>query len=1057
MKSSLHTVSFFVLLLLSLFRGDLSANNTTNTNLLLSDYVSLADYISEGEDNSCYAPTWFNSHNPNHNSCTFQWDEVYGAQYYLIQWRYSGGPWYWVNGNCYNNWVYVDGLEACHSYEWRVRSHCSYGYDSPWSYPNSFSTTCNDCPKPYSLYATDITSHSVQLHWSEVWGASGYVVQIQSPNGAWTNIPGSPCDDNWLEVWNLEPGTMYEWRVKATCDYYNSSDWAYGWFTTAYYYSCHYPTWLDCYDITDYSATWKWEHVYGAQYYHIQWRHSGGTWYDLGGNHYGTWVNVNHLSPCTNYEWRVKSYCNYGGWSNWCYPHSFKTTCHSSCSTPGNPHTIDIGDYKATLKWTPVYGASSYTIQMKNAWGSWTDISGSPTYGTWITVSNLSPCTSYEWRIKANCHYGSSSYWSNPVWFTTTCGNGCYAPQWVYTNGITGSSAILHWAPVNSAEYYVVEWRPANGTWSEVPGGPFSNPYVELSGLQSNTTYEWRVKSHCYTGYWSGWSSQTYFQTLGLSCGLPFYRYTTPITDSTATLNWSAVAGALNYTVQIRELNGIWVDVVGSPTIGTSITVTDLAPNTTYEWKMQVNCANGGYSPWLSAIKFTTGSSNGCATPGSLYADNLSLNAATLNWSAVAGAATYSVDIRIWPGGAWNPVIGSPVATNSITVDGLTAFTTYEWRVRTNCSSGHHSFHSVPSQFTTTNAPPCNPPSGLAASAITETTAMLSWSPVLNAQGYQVQTRLPNGTWIDLSGGGADTFLLATGFTQNTTYEWRVRAQCDVAQFSNWSAVATFTTTGGAGIGNDNCENATLLTVETSCVATFASNIDATASTPPPAGGCWSNGYKDVWFKFSMPDVANPAVTIRTSAGSLGNAVMEVYSGSDCGIQSVIACEDNNDNGNGSSMPVINLSGTPGATIWVRVWGYDGSTGTFTICVFNGISFNYTGVIDEVDPTAGEAIEEIETVSVAPTESLIKAELQVTPNPVSDQLNVVVQQTDVVRVTGLRIMDLSGVQVIHQKIEPLSGKEFKTGVDVSTLVPGMYVLQVQTTAGMMAEKISVIR
>ncbi|HUR29853.1 MAG TPA: T9SS type A sorting domain-containing protein, partial [Saprospiraceae bacterium] len=311
--------------------------------------------------------------------------------------------------------------------------------------------------------------------------------------------------------------------------------------------------------------------------------------------------------------------------------------------------------------------------------------------------------------------------------------------------------------------------------------------------------------------------------------------------------------------------------------------------------------------------------------------------------------------------------------------------------------------------------------------------------------------------WIDLPGGLVlDTTVLATGFTSNTTYEWHVRTQCDTSNFSNWSASGLFTTTGN-GAANDNCGNAMLLTVESSCVTTFASNVDATASTPPPVGGCFANGYRDVWFKFTMPDVPNPMVTIRTSAGSLGNAVMEVYSGTDCNILSVIACEDNNDNGNGSSMPVINLTGIPNTTIWVRVWGFDGSTGTFTICVFNHISFNYAGVPSVIVPEQGEPLGGLVDAVQPSLELDGKSEIKISPNPVNDELHVKVLQTEESRVIGLRIMDLSGKLMFTQGIEKTEEVYFNTDVDVSSFVPGIYLLQVQTTRGMMVEKISVIR
>lgn len=917
------------------------------------------------------------------------------------------------------------------------------------------------CYPPSWTNCYNITEYSATWQWESCYGADGYTVQWRYPGGSWYNLPGT-CYNNWINVTNLDPCTAYEWRVRAHCNYNYYSDWC-----SPYYFNtqCNYcpnPEWLTCTNITNYSATWKWASCYGADYYWVQWRYPGGYWNDLAGCPiYGTWCNVTNLSSCTTYEYRVRSHCYYGWSDTWCYPYTFTTTCNSYCPPPSGLITKDIFDTKATFKWSPVYGASSYSVQIRDPWGNWTDLPGSPTSGLWITAYNLQPCKTYEWRVRANCNYYENySIWSKPKSFTTTCGSGsgCPAPDWIYTNAITSNSAVLHWALMFNVDYYVVEWRVAGGTWYELAGGPFSNNYAELTGLTSGTNYEWRVKSHCKDGKFSNFSSVTYFKTLGDSCGLPFYRYTLPVTDSTATFHWSSVPGALNYTVQIRLVNSNdWVDVPGSPTADTLITATGLMPNTQYEWRMQVNCANGAYSNWLSSIKFTTGQSNGCNTPGGLYTDSLSLTSAVLTWNAVTGAETYSVEIRLLPAGAWNPVVGSPVDTNRVKVDGLTPFTAYEWRVRTNCTGGLHSFWSGGIQFTTTDAPPCSAPINLTSDSITETTAKLHWDPVTGAQAYQVQVRLPNGNWVDIGLVVGQTNILATGLTPNTAYEWHVRSKCDSGLFSNWSQTATFSTV-GTNTTNDECSNAILLTVENDCVSTFASNIGATPSSLPPAGGCPSNGANDVWFKFTMPDVQNPTVTIRTTAGSLANAVMEVYTGTDCNILSVITCEDNNDNGNGSSMPVINLTGTPSSTIWVRVWGYDGATGTFTICVLNYISFNYQVNADDVSPIE-DGPRVVMDDMVQPSIDIVDQPLTISviPNPANDHIQIRVQQTTESRVTGLRMMDLSGKVITTQDIEPVKESLFRYSMDVSTLEPGMYVLQVQTSSGMLAEKVTIVR
>lgn len=60
----------------------------------------------------------------------------------------------------------------------------------------------------------------------------------------------------------------------------------------------------------------------------------------------------------------------------------------------------------------------------------------------------------------------------------------------------------------------------------------------------------------------------------------------------------------------------------------------------------------------------------------------------------------------------------------------------------------------------------------------------------------------------------------------------------------------------GMGPGFDECANALLLTVETSFVSTYATNVESSASIPPPVGGCWSNGIK--MYGSSLPCPLSP-------------------------------------------------------------------------------------------------------------------------------------------------------------------------------------------------------
>jgi hypothetical protein len=178
----------------------------------------------------------------------------------------------------------------------------------------------------------------------------------------------------------------------------------------------------------------------------------------------------------------------------------------------------------------------------------------------------------------------------------------------------------------------------------------------------------------------------------------------------------------------------------------------------------------------------------GCSTPTGLAASNVTTNSANISWNSVSGANSYDLQYRISGASTWTTVNTS---NTSYTLTGLSPSTTYNTRVRANCTGQSSSYTSIVN-FTTTSAG-CSTPTGLATSNITTSTADISWGTVSGAVSYDLQIRL-NGTTSWTTFNTTSTSVTITGLASSTTYDVRVRANC-TGQSSTYTGIVTFTTT----------------------------------------------------------------------------------------------------------------------------------------------------------------------------------------------------------------------------------------------------------------------
>ncbi len=182
------------------------------------------------------------------------------------------------------------------------------------------------------------------------------------------------------------------------------------------------------------------------------------------------------------------------------------------------------------------------------------------------------------------------------------------------------------------------------------------------------------------------------------ACGTPSNLRTSNITNTTAVLNWDAIAGATSYTVQYRTSAS--TTFTTTTTSNTSLNVAGLTLGTAYVYQVSATCATGTSGNSSLASFTTTGGTVTCGIPTTLTSSAVSATGATLNWAAVTGASSYNIQYKTSAAATFTNTTST---TNSVVVSGLTAATTYVFNVQAVCSGTAGVFSSQGS-FTTSSA-----------------------------------------------------------------------------------------------------------------------------------------------------------------------------------------------------------------------------------------------------------------------------------------------------------------------------------------------------------------
>jgi hypothetical protein len=125
--------------------------------------------------------------------------------------------------------------------------------------------------------------------------------------------------------------------------------------------------------------------------------------------------------------------------------------------------------------------------------------------------------------------------------------------------------------------------------------------------------------------------------------------------------------------------------------------------------------------------------------------------------------------------------------------------------------------------------------------------------------------------------------------------------------------------------GNHQCLAIPIDTLN--CITESNLNVSGTGQNP----GCAVYQGSDIWFVTQVPASGN--LDISTGAGNINDTGIAAWTGNSCSGLTLVGCNDDNGIDYYSRLNLSDL--TPGTNVYIQVFGYQGATGTFELCVAN--------------------------------------------------------------------------------------------------------------------------
>ena len=668
---------------------------------------------------------------------------------------------------------------------------------------------------PGNFHSSSQTSNSVTLSWTAQSGLTGYTLQYRkSTDEGWTTHTAPGTGDSSATVPGLSANTLYYFRLTAT----NAGGSAVSTASVTTLAAPVLPAPAAPGSVTISNPTQtgfrvSWAASTGAGSYKVEWWNAStntlvNSWTGTGTSH-----DVTGLTAGTTYLVRVYAIGN--GTT-----HAGQSPDHASVvaptlavpvlPAPDAPASVTVSNVTqtgASLSWAAVSGAGSYKVEWWNAStntlvNSWT---GS---GTSYNVPSLTADTTYLFKVYAvgNGTATTGQSVGHVSAAATTLAVPVVpapeAPASLTVSNVATTSVRLTWAASTGASGYEIEWYVGGtlrGSRTITSGSTLT---ADITGLDSETTYLFRVYATG-NGKTSNGHASAAVATLAATV-LPAPEAPVSVTVSNigttgVTLTWASSGGADGYRVEWYNGSTLVNSWTGT---GTTYTVPSLSADTTYLFKVYAT-GNSKTSVTYASTAATTAAVPvlpAPAAPGSVTVSNLTQTGFRVSWTASTGAGSYKVE---WWNASTNTLVNSWTGTGtSHDVTGLSENTVYMLRVyaigNETTHAGQSTDHASRALTTLSAAvlPAPEAPASLTVSSAGTQSVNVTWAASTGASGYLVQwysgstlvdSRTVSGTSTEIAGLSAETtYLIRVYATGNGTTH--------TGQSATYASVAATTT-----------------------------------------------------------------------------------------------------------------------------------------------------------------------------------------------------------------------------------------------------------------------